>query len=111
MSHLIDIKNQRFGSAVAKELLPARTASGDAEWKCLCDCGNWFRMSGARLRSGEVTNCGCRGRKGYHVRPTRQLDTAPDESPERKVRKPPRVASAAVIQDFICHHKATGDMP
>lgn len=28
-------------------------------WHCVCDCGNEFDMLGYRLRSGDVTSCGC----------------------------------------------------
>ena len=60
----IDILNQRFGRLTVIERVKDNQPYLGAFWKCKCDCGNIITTSGARLRSGHVTSCGCLVSKG-----------------------------------------------
>lgn len=55
---LIDLTGKRFGKLVVIE-----RAGNDKYhkplWKCKCDCGNETIVSGAVLRRGDTTSCGC----------------------------------------------------
>lgn len=53
-----DITEQRFGRLVA--LGPVgRTARGQPQWLCRCDCGNTTIAEGKNLRFGFTQSCGC----------------------------------------------------
>lgn len=60
-THLKIIPNgTRFGKLVVLELLPERSNTGLALYKCQCDCGKTCIVSGHNLRSGSFTqSCGC----------------------------------------------------
>lgn len=62
MGRLIDLTGQRFGKLVVFSL-EGKNSRNLALWRCKCDCGNIVIVSGANLRSGNSTSCGCR-RKG-----------------------------------------------
>ena len=59
MSKLIDLTGQQFG--YWKVLHRAENnKDGQARWTCLCTaCGKIKEVSGAHLRGGRSTNCGC----------------------------------------------------
>jgi hypothetical protein len=52
-----NMAGQRFGrlSVVERE----GTRSGQAAWRCVCDCGNTLVVMGAKLRYGHTSSCGC----------------------------------------------------
>lgn len=53
-----NIAGQRFGRLVAIE--PAGSLSGGGvTWRCVCDCSKETITSGAFLRTGRTTSCGC----------------------------------------------------
>lgn len=54
-----DITGQKFGRLTAVEITNKRSKSGDAYWKCLCDCGNYTTVPKSRVSSGNVQSCGC----------------------------------------------------
>jgi hypothetical protein len=58
MGKLIDITNQRFGFWVARKLIN-KTASGQTQWLCECECGAKKPVTLNSLRSGNSTSCGC----------------------------------------------------
>jgi len=58
MSAVVDITGIRFGKCIALEKL-TKNKWGNFEWSCLCDCGNTFKTSSGRLRSGITKSCGC----------------------------------------------------
>lgn len=53
-----DISNQRFGNTVATKYIGSNNR-GDAEWLCICDCGEKHNVVGSSLRSGNTKSCGC----------------------------------------------------
>lgn len=53
-----DITHQKFGRLVAVEFV-GKDKHRCALWKCRCDCGNETIVTGASLRSGHTTSCGC----------------------------------------------------
>jgi hypothetical protein len=53
-----DISNQRFGRLVVVSY-SGIDKSGNASWKCLCDCGNTHTVVGYSLRRGDTISCGC----------------------------------------------------
>lgn len=58
MSKIIDLQNKDFGYWHVIE--QAESRQGRAYWKCQCtNCGKIKEVSGAHLRGGRTTNCGC----------------------------------------------------
>ena len=54
----INLLGQRFGNlVVVEEYLP--TATGLAQWVCLCDCDKLHITTGYYLRQGRRKSCGC----------------------------------------------------
>ena len=94
MPKSLNLKDERFGSCVAKEKLNTRYSDGSVMWRCLCDCGAWFDAPAFWLRSGSKKDCG--KHKGEKAR----------AATRKKAR-----TQAPMIQDFLCHHRPTGDAP
>lgn len=40
-------------------------SSKHKKWRCQCDCGNIIEVRGAKLRSGDKTDCGCVKKHGF----------------------------------------------
>jgi hypothetical protein len=58
MRKRIDLTDQKFGRLTAKKLVePNRHRQ--AQWLCVCDCGNEKIISQNGLRSHNTTSCGC----------------------------------------------------
>lgn len=53
-----DLTGVRFGSLVAVEDV-GRAKDGQVLWRCRCDCGATHQARAGKLRTGEVTSCGC----------------------------------------------------
>ena len=53
-----DITDQRFGNCKAIAFNGTYKET-NAEWICLCDCGNVFVAASINLRRGDTTSCGC----------------------------------------------------
>ena len=58
MSHLIDMRNERFGRLVVVNRAE-NSKAGQARWFCVCDCGGANTVKGQDLRNGKVRSCGC----------------------------------------------------
>lgn len=58
-----DIRGQKFGRLTAVELTNRRSSSGDAYWKCQCECGNVTEVKKSRLSGGYTKSCGCLARE------------------------------------------------
>lgn len=55
--HTIDLSGRRFGKLRVIERVGSRNHY--AEWKCLCDCGNFKNVLSVDLLSSNVVSCGC----------------------------------------------------
>ena len=54
-----DLTNQRFGLLTAIEYAGYSNNSGNAIWKCQCDCGNITYVDSNNLTSLHTLSCGC----------------------------------------------------
>lgn len=59
MTALVDLTGQRFGRLLVVERVERSAGSGQARWRCNCDCGGTTVTHGSNLRSGKTTSCGC----------------------------------------------------
>ena len=56
---LKDISGQVFGKLTVIERCENNTKSGNAQWLCICACGNKAIVNGSKLRNGRTKSCGC----------------------------------------------------
>lgn len=56
---LIDMTNERYGRLVVLKKADKRTANGNAQWVCKCDCGNYVVADRYSLVNGTTKSCGC----------------------------------------------------
>lgn len=54
-----DLAQQRFGNLVALEYAGRSNSSGNAVWKCKCDCGQICEVDSNNLTSLHTCSCGC----------------------------------------------------
>jgi len=55
---LIDLAGRRFNRLVVlSRAMSSRT--GDARWRCVCDCGAETTVLGYNLRNSNTMSCGC----------------------------------------------------
>lgn len=54
----LELTGQRFGKLTV--IAPAENAGGQTAWLCRCLCGRERVVKTCRLRSGCVTDCGCK---------------------------------------------------
>jgi len=60
LGKIIDLKEQRFGKLVVKEM-SGKNKYNSVLWLCDCDCGKKnVTVNGANLRRGFTTSCGCK---------------------------------------------------
>ena len=62
-----DLVGRKFGMLTAVER--AGSKSGNALWRCACDCGGEKVVPAALLVRGDVASCGCAAPSGLVVRP------------------------------------------
>ena len=58
MSRPIDLTGQRYGRLVVVDRMGSNEY-GQAEWLCVCDCGNKVTVQGRSLKTGHTKSCGC----------------------------------------------------
>ena len=58
MSKIKELTGQRFGSLIVIVRSFPNTGT-QANWKCVCDCGNEKVIIGKNLRNGLTKSCGC----------------------------------------------------
>lgn len=58
MPKVIDMTNQKINRLLVLERVE-NTKNGQAQWKCLCDCGSIVIVTGINLRNGHTKSCGC----------------------------------------------------
>ena len=62
MSKLIDLTGQKFGRlTVVKRAENSKT--GNTQWLCLCDCGNYTVSTSSNLKRNHTKSCGCLNRE------------------------------------------------
>lgn len=62
MPKLVDLTGKKYGRLTV--VGPASSRLGPhRRWECVCRCGRKSTVSGAHLRSGNTTSCGCRKRE------------------------------------------------
>jgi len=59
MSRLIDISGSRYGRLLVLERGPSSKGRTNANWWCLCDCGNRVLICGGNLKNSNTQSCGC----------------------------------------------------
>lgn len=57
MTRLIDLTGMKFHRLSV--IRRAESASSEAKWLCLCDCGHHHEVAGTLLRDGRSKSCGC----------------------------------------------------
>jgi len=62
----ISLKDERFGSLVAKTQVIGPRGFKVGRWLCECDCGNVKEMLTRKLLSGERKSCGCNNHPKGH---------------------------------------------
>lgn len=58
MGNFIDLTGKTFGKLKVFER-SENTKRGQAQWKCVCDCGNVCIVVGSSLQRRATTSCGC----------------------------------------------------
>ena len=74
MATFIDLTGQQFGRLVVTERAE-NSAKGEAQWYCLCVCGNETRVPTRHLRGGNTKSCGCSNRD---VSTTHGMSSSPE---------------------------------
>ncbi|KJU74267.1 hypothetical protein AH70_07355 [Pediococcus damnosus LMG 28219] len=59
MTDMYDLTGQRFGRLLVIKRSTKKVKNRNAQWKCLCDCGNHVIVDGYNLRNGTSRSCGC----------------------------------------------------
>ena len=59
MPKFIDITGQRYGRLVAIKLSEAGSRKSRPLWLFRCDCGNDFKCTANRVKTGNTKSCGC----------------------------------------------------
>ena len=54
-----DIKDNKYGLLTVIEYTGEKSSSGNAKWKCLCECGNTIVATAGDLKTGHIKSCGC----------------------------------------------------
>ena len=61
-SRATDETGNQYGRLTVVERVE-NTSSGNARWRCQCDCGTETTVTGKALRQGNTTSCGCAQRE------------------------------------------------
>lgn len=54
----LNLVNQKFGRLTVIEYMES-DKMGKANWKCICDCGNFTKVRSGDLMNGHIKSCGC----------------------------------------------------
>lgn len=69
----IDVAGNRFGKLLVIER-GKNTSKGQAQWWCICDCGEKVLVPGTSLRNGNSTSCGCKRTETIKSLPSTAID-------------------------------------
>ena len=58
-SHALKLTGRVFGRLAAIERAPKKPYSGNAAWRCRCECGNERIVLALKLTAGATKSCGC----------------------------------------------------
>jgi hypothetical protein len=72
---IVDLTGQVFSRLTVKSITDERYGP-NVVWFCECDCGNTIKVSGYRLKSGNVKSCGCLRKETTIERSTKHGETA-----------------------------------
>ena len=72
-NNFVDMTGQKFGKLTVLEFVGFGDTgrNGRAIWRCICECGNEIKVAQDRLKSGNVSSCGC---KKKHLMPSNFVD-------------------------------------
>lgn len=73
MGKLIDLIGKKSGRLTVVSRAENRK-SGQPQWKCICDCGNYCIVVGHNLRSNVTKSCGCISSPHILTRIERHID-------------------------------------
>lgn len=59
MTNARELDNQKFGRLVVVRRHPENSKHGNAQWECLCECGNTKIVVTGSLMKGVTRSCGC----------------------------------------------------
>jgi hypothetical protein len=85
---MIDMRGQRFGRLVVV-VEDVTNKRGDAQWGCLCDCGDRATVRGDSLRRGATLSCGCLRRETNRQTALHRPKAEPKPRKPRPKRSPP----------------------
>jgi hypothetical protein len=54
-----DLRGQRFGRLVVRDIAPLLAPGARVRWNAVCDCGNVTTVKANCLRNGDTSSCGC----------------------------------------------------
>lgn len=63
-NNFLNLTGEKFGNLTVLERLPNKNKH--IVYRCICECGNYREVASTRLKSGEITSCGCSGYKLEH---------------------------------------------
>lgn len=66
MAYIVNEKGHKYGRLTVLEY-SGLAKSGEAEWKCECECGAVCFVAGSKLRRGITRSCGCLRRETMRV--------------------------------------------
>lgn len=69
MAIAVDLTGERFGRLLVLGRVGSQAKSGNALWRCRCDCGRETTSAGTDLRR-RTRSCGCLKTHGGHGTPT-----------------------------------------
>ena len=77
----------RYGRLIVVD--EAFSVSGDACWRCKCDCGNYTTVMAKSLRNGDTKSCGCY-RREHAATVQQKIKNARKKSARQETTPPPR---------------------
>lgn len=99
-----NIIGKRFNRLVVIKDDGTRSSKGDIKWLCRCDCGNFYRALGYRLKRGLTKSCGC---LNDEKKRERFKDLTGTETEHFKIISRSHSANQRVYWKCVCQHCGT----